>query len=59
MGWASGSQIAEEVWLLFKGYVPKKDTRMIAKELVDLFEGYDCDTMDEAEELMRAAKARK
>lgn len=51
MGWASGSYLAQKVWDLFvetRGY-SEISKRLFAKELVDIFESEDCDTMDECE----------
>lgn len=59
MGWASGSEIAESVWLEVVDYIPADKRRGVAKRLVNVFEAYDCDTMSEAEELWKAARARK
>jgi len=55
MGWASGSGLAEGVWKCVRRYVPKENRPTVAKAIVDLFEGEDCDTMDEATTLMRDA----
>ena len=55
MGWASGSAIAEAVWATVSPFIPVKHHEKVAKELVELFENEDCDTMYEAEELMDAA----
>lgn len=37
MGWASGSEIAEEVWDMFRGLI-HKDKKKYANRLIDLFE---------------------
>jgi hypothetical protein len=55
MGWASGSALADDVWALFRKHVPAKNRRAVARKLVDMFEGEDCDTMDECERLMKDA----
>ncbi len=55
MGWASGSILAEEIWDLFYEFVPKRRRQDVARELVELFEGHDCDTLQGAEELWRDA----
>jgi hypothetical protein len=47
MGWASGSGVAENVWELFEELIPEGLKSKFALELTDLFESYDCDTMDE------------
>lgn len=56
MGWSGGSEIASEVWDIVKEFIPKKKRKVIAKQIVNLFEDNDCDTMYEAEELMEAAE---
>lgn len=53
MGWASGSGLAAEIWSMFRKYVPTRSRKRVALKLVDLFENEDCDTMDEAERLMK------
>jgi len=55
MGWASGSILAEEIWDLLGPFVPARKRKELARELVELFEGHDCDTMDEAVDLMKDA----
>lgn len=55
MGWASGSRMAADIWALFRPHVPVKARKHVAKKLVDIFEGEDCDTMDECERLMKDA----
>lgn len=55
MGWASGSALADDVWALFRDYVPKKYREHAARELIDLFEDNDCDTMCECEQLQEDA----
>lgn len=55
MGWASGSILAENIWKLFRKYVPAQSRKRVAKRLVRIFEMEDCDTMDEAERLMKDA----
>ncbi len=56
MGWASGSQLAETVWNLFRHHVPKKERKVVARELVRAFEDEDCDTIHEAETLYKDAE---
>ena len=55
MGWASGSELAEEIWDIVKKYIPKNKKKKVAKQLVEAFEDRDCDTMCEAEELFKVA----
>lgn len=48
-GWASGSELADKVWDLFKCFVPKTEKVRVATSLAELFEDYDCDTLYECE----------
>jgi hypothetical protein len=59
MGWTRGSEIANDVWEAVGKYVPDEHKRDVARELVDIFESHDCDTMDEAEALMKDAKLNR
>lgn len=51
MGWASGSELAENVWLLVREYVPEGKRPRVAKQLIEAFRDHDWDTVDEAETL--------
>lgn len=51
MGWASGSELAESVWLLIREYVPEEKRPRVAKQLIEAFRDHDWDTVDEAETL--------
>ena len=55
MGWASGSQLAEDVWKTVRGNIPQKRRKALATAIVRLFEDHDCDTLDEATTLMKDA----
>ena len=55
MGWASGSGLAEEVWDVVSPLIPKAKREATAQQIVELFEGYDCDTLDEATKLIKDA----
>lgn len=55
MGWGSGSELAENVWRTVRNFIPTKRRKEIASRIIDLFENEDCDTMDEAIDLSRAA----
>jgi len=55
MGWASGSALAQDVWNLVREYVHIHDRSHVARQLIDLFENMDCDTIDEAEQLCQDA----
>lgn len=52
MGWASGSQLAEDIWFHIRKVVKDKEEReQLARKIIGCFEDYDCDTMREAETL--------
>jgi hypothetical protein len=52
MGWASGSQLAQDIWDVVRPYVPAGRRRMIvARSVIDRFQELDCDTIPEAEQL--------
>jgi len=56
MGWASGSELAEDVWDAVQRFIPQGEPRRkVAREIIELFEDRDCDTIDEAESLCKAA----
>lgn len=55
MGWASGSQIADEIWDCIKKDLPKAKKRKLARLLIDTFESFDCDTMYECTDIIKAA----
>jgi len=55
MGWASGSRLAVDVWALVGKHTPEQNRKQVARELVTLFEEMDCDTMNDAEALMKDA----
>ena len=56
MGWASGACLAEEVWSLFRKYIPEEKRTVVAKQLIEAFRDEDWDTVDEAETLATDAK---
>jgi len=55
MGWASGSELAEEVWAIVEGYILTGHKLPVAKQIVKAFEDHDCDTMGECEGLLGVA----
>lgn len=55
MGWARGSEIAEDLWKILRLYIAPKNQRSVAKNIIKLFEAHDCDTMEECEDLFKAA----
>ena len=55
MGWASGSELAEDVWTIVRALIPMEERRETAVSIVRAFENHDCDTLDEAETLVADA----
>lgn len=55
MGWAGGSEIANEMWGNLRFILPRMIRREVAKVIVDALESGDWDTQDEAPLLMADA----
>jgi hypothetical protein len=52
MAWITGASIFTEIAETITRYVSDEDDRrMIYKELVELFQDYDCDNLDECEDI--------
>jgi hypothetical protein len=48
MGWSTGSSVLSEIAQTILNYVGNEDDRkMIYEDLVEIFQEYDCDTLDE------------
>jgi len=45
MSWKSGADLAEKIWSAVVDHIPNEKRPHVALELVDIFEGQDCDTM--------------
>jgi hypothetical protein len=59
MGWSNGSELAAEIWSAVREYIPEGNTRaLVARNLIDAFESYDCDTIDEATILCQDARKK-
>ena len=56
MGWAGGSALAEDIWLLVERYIPKNQKKRVARSLITVFEDEDCDTITEATQLCADAQ---
>lgn len=52
MGWSSGSELAGNIWGLISNYIPEDKKKEVAKDLIQLFEYRDCDTLHECRDLM-------
>lgn len=51
MGWAEGSELADEMWKIIRPLTGPANKKRIAKKVVALFEDQDCDTMYECKKL--------
>lgn len=51
MGWASGSELAEQLWLKVRKYLEPSERKAIARHFIESFENFDCDTICECEQL--------
>lgn len=52
MGWATGSAILSDIVDSLKTHLDDVEIRQaVYVELIQLFEAYDCDTMDEVEDV--------
>lgn len=49
MGWASGSELADDLWRVTEKLIPKEKRKGLAKQWVKAFQSMDCDTMHETE----------
>jgi len=45
-------ELAEAAWELVRDWLPRHQRPSVAKQFIELFEENDCNTMDEAEQLM-------
>lgn len=55
MGWASGSELAEQIWDIVKHHITDNDKQNVARGICDAFEDFDCDTIIEADDLFNTA----
>lgn len=55
MGWASGSELAEETWELVREFIPKNKRREVAEAFLDAFRNRDADDWNGDEALCRDA----
>jgi hypothetical protein len=51
MGWASGSRLFSDIIVSLKKHVPDEEVReALYVDLIEAFEDFDCDTLQECEE---------
>lgn len=56
MGWASGSEVGENIWDGIRDLIPEQHLEEAAKVVIDALEAQDCDTIYECEQLVKDAK---
>lgn len=56
MGWARGSQLAEELWEKIKVHIKPESLEIVAKTITSNFEDYDADDWDSASDLWKASR---
>lgn len=49
MGFATGASIAQDLWDEIEDFIPPICRQEVAQAFVDVFEDYDCDTMEETD----------
>ena len=55
MAWSTGASIFAEIAETIFRYVPEEEDRMmIYKELIELFQDYDCDNLEECADIDHA-----
>lgn len=47
---------AQDIWDIVQEYIPKKKKRVLSEQLVQLFEYYGCENLEEAEDLYYTAR---
>ena len=55
MGWSSGVELADNLWQRMKIFIPNENKQIIAKIIYEEFENFDCDSMEELDELYKVA----
>lgn len=55
MGWASGSELAQDMWDELKQYIPKKDQVAASRVILEAFEDRDADDWDIDSDLIKTA----
>lgn len=55
MGWASGSEVGDDIWNGIRGFIPEGNRAEAAKIVIDALEAQDCDTIYECETLVKDA----
>lgn len=59
MGWASGSEVGEDIWSGIRDFIPEEHREDAARVVIDALEAQDCDTIYECEQLVKDAGLEK
>ena len=46
MGWAGGSSLANDIWVLVRKFVPESQRSQVARLIIDRFKDEDADDWD-------------
>lgn len=55
MGWASGSEVGDQIWDNIRELIPEEHREEAARVVIDALEDQDCDTIYECENLVKDA----
>lgn len=56
MGWASGSEVGDEIWNGIRDFIHPESRKDAARVVIDALESADCDTIYECEQLVKDAQ---
>jgi hypothetical protein len=56
MGWASGSELADQVWRQVRKHVPENKRKAVAQKIIRLFEHHDADDWVGDQQICQDAK---
>ncbi len=55
MGWASGSEVGDDIWNGIRDLILPENRQEAARVVIDALEDADCDTIYECEQLVKDA----
>lgn len=59
MGWASGSEVGDNIWDGIRDLIPEENRQEAARVVINALEDQDCDTIGECENLVIDAGLQK
>lgn len=59
MGWATGSELANDTYKVVRRYIPEKARKRIARKIIDLFQNHDADDWQEYDLIVKDAELEK